>query len=173
MGLLGLRSADSPLSLESLLPFAGPLALAGHSGTLLETLVAHQFDGVRTRVEEFVPRRALVDEAQQCRLGVRNTSLGDDWVLGARVPDLAGKFRLWMGPLGLDEYRGFLPGQPNRHRLSGLVDATIRSRLEYEVVLILHEEDIPPWRLGHGAELGFDAWLAGGDTIENVIVTAT
>ncbi|EDP65168.1 hypothetical protein BAL199_01439 [alpha proteobacterium BAL199] len=172
MGMLSLRSADSPLSLESLLPFAGPLALAGRSAMMLETLISHQFNGVRTRVEEFVPRRATVDEAQKCRLGVANSTLNDDWVLGDQVPDIMGKFRLWIGPMSIGEYRGFLPGQPNRRRLASLVEATIRSRLEYEIVLIVREDDVSPWKLGKPTALGYDGWLAGGEQVENVIRSA-
>lgn len=172
MGLLSLRSADNPLSLESLLPFAGPLALAGHSGMLLGALVSHQFDGVPVRVEEFVLRRVNVDDAQKGCLGVRNTTLGDDWVLGASVADLTGKFRLWIGPVGIDHYRSFLPGRPARKRLASLVDATTRSRLDYDVVLMVRDEEVLPWRLGEPAGLGHDAWLTVGDTVEDVIVSA-
>lgn len=171
-GLLSLTSAESSLSLESLLPFAGPLAVAGHSAALLSTLVSHQFDGVPARVEEFVPRRATVDDAQKNRLGVGNSTLGDDWVLGGSVPDLTGKFRLWIGPVGIERYRAFLPGLPDRRRLSDLIDATVRARLDYEVVLIVRDEEVPPWRLGQSGALGHDAWLTHGETVENTIVSA-
>lgn len=170
-GMLSLRSADSPLSLESLLPFAGPLSLAGHSALLLETLVTHQFEGVGARVEEFVLRHATVDDAQKCRLGTGNATLGDDWVLGDRVPDATGKFRLWLGPLDIAAYRGFLPGQPNRRRLGELVTATIRAPLQYDLVLMVREEEVPAWRLGAPAALGHDAWLLGTDTNETAIVS--
>lgn len=172
MGMLSLRTADSPLSLESMLPFAGPLALAGRSAMLLETLVSHQFDKVPARVEEFVPRQVKVDDAQRCRLGVANGTLGSEWVLGERVQDIMGKFRLWIGPVGLEGYRGFLPGHPNRRRLASLVEATVRSQLEYEIVLVVREDEVSPWRLGQPAELGYDAWLAGGDSVETVIRSA-
>ncbi len=172
MGLLGARASDGPLSLESLLPFAGPLALAGHSALLLESLISQQFGGVPARVEEFVPRRATVAEVQRCRLGSRNATLGGDWVLGASVPDLTGKFRLWIGPLGLDEYRSLLPGTPDRRRLAAVVEATIRSRLEYEVVLTVRDGEVVPWRLGEPSALGYDAWLTDGETFENTIVSA-
>lgn len=172
MGLLSLRSADSQLSLESLLPFAGPLALAGHSAMLLETLVSHQFDGVTARVEEFVPRMAEVDDAQKCRLGLGNSALGDDWVLGERVADVTGKFRLWIGPLGIDEYRSFLPGRSNRRRLADLVSATVRDRLEYDVLLTVRDDEVPVWQLGEPAALGHDAWLTGGGDVENAILSA-
>lgn len=170
-GLLSLRSTDSPLSLESLLPFAGPLSLAGHSALLLQTLVSHQFDGVEARVEEFVPRDAAVDEAQKCRLGTRNATLGDDWVLGDRVPDIAGKFRLWLGPLGLDAYRGFLPKGLNRRRLSDLVGVTVRAPLDYDLVLVLRDDEVPAWRLGEPSMLGHDSWLLAPAANETAIIS--
>jgi len=172
MGLLSLRSADSPLSLESLLPFAGSLALASHSGMLLETLVSHQVNGASVRVEEFVLRRVSVDDAQKGSLGVGNSTLGDDWLLGDRVADLTGKFRLWIGPIGIAHYRALLPGRPDRLRLASLVEVTVRARLDYDVVLIVRDEEIPPWRLGEPTGLGHDAWLTDGDSVENVIVSA-
>lgn len=172
MGLLGLRSGASTLSLESLLPFAGNLGLAGHSAQLLEVLVSSQFPGVRTRVEEFVPRLARVLPEQQGRLGVRNTELGGDWVLGELVPDISGKFRLWMGPLGIEEYRSFIPGRGNRRRLADLVNATIRTRLEYEVVFVIRRDEIPSWRLGDTGALGHDTWLSDEGDAETVIASA-
>jgi len=172
MGLLSLSSSENGLTLESLLPFAGPLSIAGHSADLLATLVSHQFDGVPVRVEEFVPRRATLDDAQIGRLGAANSTLGDDWVLGASVPDITGKFRLWIGPIGIDRYRAFLPGLPDRHRLASLIDATVRTRLYYDVVLVVRDEEVPPWQLGQSGALGHDAWLTHGETVENVIVSA-
>lgn len=172
MGLLSLGAADNELSLESLLPFAGPLAVAGHSAPLLASLVSRQFGGVPVHVEEFVPRRATVDDAQKARLGVRNATLGDDWVLGGSVPDLTGKFLLWIGPVGIDRYRAFLPGLPDRKRLSELVDATVRTRLDYDVMLIVRDDEVPDWRLGQSGKLGHDAWLAHGETVESTILSA-
>ena len=172
MGMLGLRSAGGPLSLESLLPYAGPLALAGHSAVLLETLVSRQLGGVRARVQEFVPRRAVVDDAQKCRLGLRNTTIGDDWVLGERVPDLMGKFRVRIGPLAIEDYRDLLAGRPGRERLASLVRTIVGSKLDYDVVLTVREEAIARWRLGQPAALGHDAWLAGEGRVENRIISA-
>ena len=172
MGLLGLRHAGGPLSIESLLPFSGALALAGGSATLVEALVSRQLGGVRARVEELVPRRAVVDDAQQGRLGRSNTTLGEDWVLGARIPDRMGKFRLWLGPLGIEDYRDLLPGHPGRRRLARLIEATVGGELEYDVVLTVREEDVAPWRLGRPAALGRDAWLAGDAGAESTIVSA-
>ncbi len=172
MGLLSMAEADSHLSLESLLPFAGPLAVAGHSAPLLASLVSHQFGGVPAHVEEFGPRRAIVDDAQKNRFGLGNSTLGEDWVLGGSVPDLTGKFRLWIGPVGIDRYRDFLPGLPDQRRLADLVEATVRTRLDYDVVLIVRDEEVPPWRLGQSGALGHDSWLTHGETVENVIVSA-
>ena len=134
------------------------------------------FIGQGLGAEEMHMQRSVVeravDDAQRGRLGVANGTLGSDWVLGERVPDVMGKFRLWIGPVGLEGYRGFLPGRPNRQRLASLVDATIRSQLEYEVVLVVREDEVAPWRLGQSGELGYDAWLAGGDRVETVIRSA-
>ena len=173
MGMLGLRTASNPpLSLESLLPFAGPFGLPGHSAMLVETLVSRQLGGVPARVEEFVPRRAVVEEAQRCRLGIDNSILGADWVLGARVPDVMGKFRLWIGPLDIEDYRALLPGRPGRRRLESLVEMTVRPSLQYDIVLVVRDEDIPPWRLGQPVAFGYDAWLAGGGRVENAVAMA-
>ena len=171
MGMLGPGDAGGALSLESLLPYAGPLALAGHSAVLLEALASRQLGGVPVRVEELVPRRAAVDEAQQCRLGLRNATLGGDWVLGERVPDRMGKFRVWIGPLAIEDYRDLLAGRAGRERLAALVGATAGSMLDYDVVLTVREEEVAPWRLGEPAALGYVAWLAGGGRVENVIVS--
>jgi len=147
------------LSRRSVLSNAASVALFCHSASVLERILESSLPGVRARVEEWVPRKAVVTEEQHWRLGDANTALGEDALLGDRVPDICGKFRIWLGPLDIDEYLSLLPKAEWRATLDQLVRRVLRDHLIYDVVLTIRPTAAPVWKLGDDQGLGHTAWL--------------
>jgi type VI secretion system protein ImpH len=173
--LIGLATADPPgreAPTRSLLPYAGAMGLYCHSASLLESIVRFQFPGVSAQVEEWVRRDAIVVDEQKLRLGIANCALGEETVLGDRVADIGGKFRLWLGPLPFDLYQSFLPGMENRLRLDELTAKVVRERLINDVVLVARSDDVPEWKLGDCAKLGHTSWLGEPSPSDTAIVFA-
>ncbi|MDF1791807.1 MAG: type VI secretion system baseplate subunit TssG [Thalassobaculaceae bacterium] len=148
-----------PLSERSILSNAASVALFCHSASVLERILESSLPGVTARVEEWIPRKATVVEEQRWNLGAANSTLSDDALLGAHVPDVCGKFRIWLGPLDLDEYVALLPRAGWRDALDQLVRRVLRDHLIYDVVLTIRPSAAPVWKLGGDQALGHTAWL--------------
>jgi type VI secretion system protein ImpH len=99
--------------------------------------------------------------------------LGADLILGDRVWDVQGKFRVRVGPLSYAEFRRWIPwpdaaAVPIRDQalrpFCQLVRSYVGVQLEFDVQVILKKTEIPPCHLG-GSEishpfLGWTTWLS-------------
>ncbi|WP_412062094.1 type VI secretion system baseplate subunit TssG [Rubrivirga sp. IMCC45206] len=130
----------------SLLPLAARLNAWARNAEGLRALLAHA-TGLAVRIVENVPRRV--------RLGVRprlgSARLGLDAVVGERVYDESGMFRIELGPLGIDAFRDLLPGGAGAARIAALVRLYASDVLDYDVDLVLRSDEAPPLVLGDAA----------------------
>ena len=122
----------------------------------------------------FIGERLAVPERLQARLDGA-TGLGRTGILGARVFERQGRFRLRLGPLGLADLRRLLPGEPDARRLRNLVRMAIGDALAFEVQLVLRAAEVPAAVLGRGVTLGQVAWLprpADGTDADELVFAA-
>ncbi len=131
---------------------------AGALEAALEDALAEDLGGARVEIEPFAGAWVDIAADERVALGVRGR-LGEDLVLGRRVYDAAGRFRVVVGPLSSEGYRRFTYGGALR-RATEVLDALVVEPLEREVVLWLEAGAAPQLRLG-ASLLGRDAWLAG------------
>lgn len=117
-------------------------------------------------VEQFVGRWVTIEERQLLRLGVANTTLGEDATIGRKVFDRGGKFRLSLGPMRRRAFEEFQPGRAGLELLRDVVTLYVRDPLEFDIELILAPGEAPSMRLGATArdasKLGTDTWLTVG-----------
>lgn len=153
------------------------LARLFHAGTLIRHVrnadglaaIVSDFFAVPARIEEFVPHWLVLEKPTRTRLGRGGSSLGDGAVLGGRVWDRQGKFRIHLGPLTLEQYESFLPatvrgGRLTRGgaRLRELVDWVrfyLNFELDWDVRLHLKRDQMPALKLGVSGQLGWTTWL--------------
>jgi len=150
------------LNCERLLPYLGMLGLRSHSASLIETVLRYYFKHHRLFIEQWVLRTVVIDDPQRNRLGNANSVLGHDQVLGCRVADRSGKFRVHLQGLGWQQLHGFLPTGADYPLLCSLVRLTARDPLEYDLRLVLAKEEIRPLHIGEHnvCGLGWTSWLA-------------
>lgn len=142
--LSGLGDArERAIPAPALLPFAARFAAWSRNAEGLTALLEHAL-GHRIRVLENVPRTVQITDRP--RLG--RARLGIDTVVGERLHDEAGMFRVEVGPLGLDDFRSLLPGEAGAQRLAALVGTYTSDALDYDVDLLLRSPEAPPLRLG-------------------------
>ena len=104
------------------------------------------------------------------RLGDRpalgSARLGLDAVVGERIYDESGMFRIEVGPLGREAFRDLLPGKGGASRVAALVRLYASDALDYDVDLLLRSEEAPPLVLGdtESARLGRNAHLGTPQT---------
>jgi type VI secretion system protein ImpH len=164
--LLSLLGREGPAAVERwrLLRWAPLLAERNVTATALEAaigdVIAEEMGEVGVTVETFVGGWADVDPEDHNRLGVARSALGRDLVVGRRILDRAGKFRIVVGPLSREAFARISQDQVVLRRVASLVGDLCAGPLEYETVLWLSKDAAPHLELG-GARLGRDAWLGG------------
>ncbi|TVR82130.1 MAG: type VI secretion system baseplate subunit TssG [Rhodospirillales bacterium] len=164
---------------RSLLQLAGLLNPRPVSLHAVERLVATHF-GVPVRGVPFQGRWLQLNQDQWTVLSAqgsgRNAALGRGAVLGTRVWSREAGIRLELGPMPLARFLCFLPSKPApadraKTALGGAVNAlrqlirfAISDRFDYDVLLILHRQEVPAACLSSAGEtrLGWTSWLGPG-----------
>jgi type VI secretion system protein ImpH len=165
--LIGLASPESRALIgvppQRLLRYAGFLTQLPRTASGLAGVLTDWFDGVPVRVEQCLERWVPVVTDDQNRLGVRNSELSQNFVVGVQVRDRAGKFRLRIGPLpDLAGFLAFLPIGEHHRALGALVRFLAPDPLEYDFVLGLSGPAVPELRIAsddRAARLGYSSWL--------------
>jgi len=157
-----------------LLRLAGLLADGEVTARTLELalvdLLGADLGDASVSVEQFVGTWVEIDPSQLTRLGRASSQLGRDLLLGRRVFDRAGKFRITIGPLTRADYARFAPttraesGEPHPlRRVEQVLSTVLTGALEHEIVLWLRSEAAPSFQLSSAGRtrLGHDSWLGG------------
>ncbi len=134
---------------------------------LVSTL--RRFFGVPVSLREYMLQWMPIEPQDLCVLGQPRPSsvLGEGAMLGEVVPDRQSRFRLVIGPLGMDAYLRLTPqGSASGRDLPALVEI-LRSFIGFEYVweveLLVNAEAAPPARLGDGNQLGWSTWMGAGE----------
>jgi len=155
-----------PLRQRDAVPDVAKLHFAGHLGNAtrhaegLRAMVAELFE-LPVEIDEFVGEWIDLPQDGLCRLGrsPETNALGVNVLAGARAWSAQHKFRLRLGPMDLDDYRAFLPGQPALGRLQALVRNYLGDELAWEILPLLRSDAVPAMRLGDALGLGWACWL--------------
>lgn len=166
LALLGLdalaATADLPFQRGVLLRYAGLLARRPRPSVVIDAIVSEYFDGVPVESTPFIARTVAIAGGQRARLGGANCTLGDDLVIGDRVLDRSGRFRMTLGPLDFAGYVSFLPGERKRRVADLLIGVGLSDPLEWEIALRLDRDEVPDLTLAPEAthlRLGQTTWL--------------
>lgn len=175
--LAALAGLTGPGEDPRILGAAGLLARRVRSPDALRRTLAALY-GLPVAVIELRPRRIRIDPAERTRIGGRRTGaapgaaagayagLARDAVLGAATIDVAGRFRVTIGPLDRARFDAFFtPGG-----LHGRIVATIRqvagATADFDIQLILRRDAVPRAAIGggggSGTRLGQNGWLLRG-----------
>ena len=163
IGLHNVAQLDKPplKHLHRLLANLGLLATQNRSAAMVSNIMSFYFDALPVRVEEYVRRQVKISPPQQIRLGRDQSVLGRNMTLGRRLPDRAGKFRLWIGPLSFERYCDFLPSSDEHQELIALTQYLLQDPLDFDLGLILSKDDVPKLKLSKQSPctLGWSTWL--------------
>ena len=158
------------LNWKRLLPYLGLLSLRAHSAALIEAVLRYYFKHEDLVIEQCIERRVEILEEQRNRLGRANSMLGEDLVLGEHVRDRSGKFRIHITELDWQRFHEFLPIGFGYQPLCALVRFTLRDPLDYDIRLVLRQEEIRELRIGeqNACRLGWTSWL-GREKADGVV----
>ncbi|MFQ5807818.1 MAG: type VI secretion system baseplate subunit TssG, partial [Phycisphaerae bacterium] len=132
-----------------------PRSAAGLTGQLRDFFMGIAFD-----LEQCVGRWLWIQANDRNVLGVEKCTLGQDFLLGERIFDRSGKFRVKLGPVGFDDYVRFLPTGDAAADLSEVVRFYCQDPLEHDIEVTLRGEEVPETPLGAVDMLGRLSWTA-------------
>jgi len=142
------------------LQYAAHFANPSRHPSGLESLVSHHL-GVPAAVEEFVGCWLELPESARFRLGISAevSTLGMTTVLGRRVWRCDQKFRIVLGPLSRAEFDRLLPSGSALPKLKDLVRAYVCDELDWDIRLVLDENESDQARLSEDSHLSWNARL--------------
>lgn len=147
------------------LAHSGLFASRRRSATGLQVLLEDVLNGpdspidigihpIHVEIVPFIGRWIELDPACRLRLA-RSNRLQSGTPLGSRVRDYQGKFRVRVGPLGLDQFRSLQPESPHG-AFGSIVDLTTRfigPEMEFDIELVLRADETPRSRLGRAPDI--------------------
>jgi len=149
-----------------LLRYAGALTQHPRSAATLEGVLFDYWLGLPVTVEQCVGRWVAIAPADQNRIGLANSRLGESVTIGEEVYDLSGSFNITVGPMDWSTYLMFLPGEACWAETCSLVRLYCCDPLSFTLELSLRAAEAPPTRLSSGVtagRLGFTTWLRTAD----------
>ena len=142
-----------------LLFYAGLLCQMPRSASGLERVLADYFQiGVRVRQLTGVWRKIEPEEWTSIGASGRNQALGQGAVLGKRVWDQQGAFKIELGPLPLNQFQDFLPGGSAYGPLCDLTRFYVGLGVDFFIRLTVDAAEVPESHIG-AAKLGWTSWL--------------
>ncbi|QBZ87263.1 type VI secretion system baseplate subunit TssG [Pseudomonas viciae] len=178
LALIGLGGEQirkaTQLNWKRLLPYLGLLSLRAHSAALIEAVLRYYFKHAELNIEQCIERRVAILGEQRNRLGNAKSLLSEDLVLGERVRDRSGKFRIHICELDWQRFHEFLPIGVGYQPLCMLVRFTLRDPLEYDIRLVLRRQEIRDLRIGEQniCRLGWTSWL-GRERADGVVILSS
>lgn len=167
--LVGLGHEDirgeTPINWCKMLAYAGMLAGRSRSPQAVAGIVAHCFDLDAVHIRQWEWRYVQIPESQHTILGLTNSTLGEDTLLGERVGDITGKFVLCVSQLTQERFRDFLPSGREFKPLCKVMEMVLREQMSFDLELTVTEEEAPELQLGveRGGQLGWSSFLGKGD----------
>src|SRR5262249_46417987 len=116
----------------SLLFYSGHFAHSPRCASSLEGILREYF-GLPLEVIQMVPRWLSLDDADRTQMGKANHSMKGGIVVGRRVRDIQGKFRVRIGPLNLEQFRRLVPGGDMLRPLWQLTRLYVGPDLDFDV----------------------------------------
>ncbi len=150
-----------PVNRAKMLSYAGMLASPSRSPEVVAGLVMHCFDLESVEVEVWQTRKVAICEEQQNRLAQANMRLGDDFIIGDKVNDCAGKFLLKINNLMFADFLRFLPNGDQFEPLVRFVSFILRDQLAWDLRLSFGAQQTRGVCLGDekNASLGWSSFL--------------
>ena len=156
---------------EAFLFYSGLFAHRPRSAGSLREMLADYFE-LRVEVVQFQGQWLYLSEDDQSSLpsprypAGLNMQLGTNIVVGERVWDVEGKFRVRLGPIGYDQFRRLTPAGDALRPLCQMIRSYVGVQFDFDIQPVLKGAEVPWCRLGADdsdpSRLGWNTWIRSG-----------
>lgn len=156
---------------EAFLYYAGYFAHRPRAAVSLELMLGDYFE-MPVKLRQFQGQWLYLSRDDQSSLPCPrwpqglNTRLGASVVIGERVWDVGGKFRVRLGPLGYRDFCRFVPSGDALGPLCQMVRCYVGPQFDFDVQPVLKAAEVPWCRLGGDqadpSRLGWNTWIRSG-----------
>jgi type VI secretion system protein ImpH len=155
-----LRIGERELPAHARLAASAHLVREARDPDSLRMTIAHYF-GVPVSIDEYVFHWISLAGSDCTHLGRSGqaSTMGEGAILGEQVPDCQYRFRIVIGPVGIDEYLRFTPQGADLPRLVDWVRCFVDREFDWELELRIHAASVPPARVCGPHRLGWSGWL--------------
>ncbi|RWG54169.1 MAG: type VI secretion system baseplate subunit TssG [Mesorhizobium sp.] len=158
MSGIGLPGTQDPELDAVRLRQAGSLASQVDGPERLTLFLATAFK-VPVEIKEFVASWITIPAALQSQVGKAYAALGRGATIGPRVFSRQSRIELRVGPLDLDDFKSFLPGERRLALFKKAVRDMIGEALDVDLRIVLARDAVPLPKIGT-VQLGRTSWLA-------------
>ena len=123
------------LEWQRILPLINFFAMKVKNSEGLKSVIEGYFDQLTVRVEECFEREVSIPRDQLHQMGLSNSSLNLDLVLGETIFDRMGKVRIHIVNLDSTNFSDLLPDTETYDRLRNLVSLYFRDQFEFDISL--------------------------------------
>jgi type VI secretion system protein ImpH len=167
MGTKGLRGRMRVRD-ESLLLYAGLIAQRPHSAAALRGVLRDYFS-VPVEIDQCLGSWYALQDGDRCYLSSdqERNQLGEGAFLGDEVWNQQSRFRIRLGPLGIERFVEFLPDGTAMAKLVELTKYLVGQAMVFDVQVFLLAAEVPACRLDDegvdAPRLGWLGWLKTGE----------
>lgn len=171
---LGTEELKERLQIEPVeyLRYTGLFTQQGRSAAALEGILSDYFGGVPVHIEQCIERWVAIEDEDRMALGVQGCGIAENAVVGERVADRSGKFRVSIKLAKLPDFIRFLPDGDYFRALEEITLLFLHAPLEFEEELVLSGNEVPGvcLSLSGNSRLGWTSWLISGQPEESASV---
>lgn len=131
---------NSQLKWPKLLPLVGLLANNRCSADMLQRVIQHYFGIKQVEVKPWLPRTVHIQCEQRNSMGIGNSEMGINLVMGDEVLDCSGKFSIHLNDLSDEQFNSFMPSGSQFTSLVELVQLVQKSSLDFDLCLYKESE---------------------------------
>jgi type VI secretion system protein ImpH len=158
IGTAAFRDADS-ISDFAKMEYAGLLGPRVKSASRLRSFLSGLLSA-RVEIDEFAGAWLEFDPGERSRLGLANSGVGMDCMLGATMYGVSDKFRVRVYAKNIEHFKQFLPGSPLAREIADAICLYVGEEYDWDMELAIPAGEITAVRLGEGVQLGWTSWMS-------------